>query len=76
MSVQVGLQFNKTSAAPGDKIRLEITADTGSNVHVLGVDKSVLLMATGNDITQSQVSKRNEYNETRMQPFISFPVDR
>ncbi|XP_053383073.1 CD109 antigen-like [Mercenaria mercenaria] len=53
---KVDINFNKTSAAPADKIRLDVTADAGSNVYVLGVDKSVLLMATGNDITESKVS--------------------
>ncbi|XP_060581970.1 CD109 antigen-like, partial [Ruditapes philippinarum] len=54
---EVDIKFNQTSAEPIDKISLDVKADNGSTVHVLGVDKSVLLMATGNDITESQVSK-------------------
>ncbi|XP_060581969.1 CD109 antigen-like isoform X2 [Ruditapes philippinarum] len=54
---KVNIKFNQTSAEPIDKISLDVKADNGSTVHVLGVDKSVLLMATGNDITESQVNK-------------------
>ncbi|KAH3873347.1 hypothetical protein DPMN_036581 [Dreissena polymorpha] len=52
---KVSVNFNKTEAAPSDKIRFDVSADVGSNVNVLGVDKSVLLLGTGNDITQSKV---------------------
>ncbi|KAH3723819.1 hypothetical protein DPMN_049614 [Dreissena polymorpha] len=52
---KVVLNFNKTDASPSDKIRFGVSADVGSNVNVLAVVKSVLLLGTGNDITQSQV---------------------
>ncbi|KAH3723817.1 hypothetical protein DPMN_049611 [Dreissena polymorpha] len=52
---KVVVNFNKTDASPSDKIRFGVSADVGSNVNVLAVDKSVLLLGTGNDITQSQV---------------------
>ena len=42
---------------PGDNITLQITTDPLSQVHLLAVDQSVLLMQTGNDITQGDVSK-------------------
>ncbi|XP_052773206.1 CD109 antigen-like [Mya arenaria] len=52
---KVSVSFNKTEAQPADKIRFDVKADVGSTVNVLGVDKSVLLLGTGNDITTSQV---------------------
>ena len=50
------MKFNKESAQPGEQVDLEINADAGSQVNVLAVDKSILLLKTGNDITVQDVS--------------------
>lgn len=44
-----------TEAKPGDEVTVRVQSDAGSVVGLLSVDKSVLLLGSGNDITQSQV---------------------
>ena len=53
---QVSLSFNKTKAQPHENVNLIVTADPASVVNLLAVDQSVLLMASGNDITSAQVT--------------------
>ncbi|XP_063427674.1 CD109 antigen-like [Mytilus trossulus] len=48
---EVSIKFNKRRAKPGDEVQVELTADPHSLVNVLAVDKSVLLLKSGNDIT-------------------------
>ena len=51
------MYFNKTGTVlPAEKIKLTVKADAGSKVNVLAVDKSVMLLKSGNDITKDQVS--------------------
>ena len=50
------MSYSKKKAQPGQSVNLEVSAATGSLVNVLAVDQSVLLLAQGNDITQSDVS--------------------
>ncbi|KAL5011374.1 hypothetical protein ScPMuIL_009925 [Solemya velum] len=60
---EVSLSFNRDEAEPGDSISLAITADPQSVVSLLAVDQSVLILGTGNDVTQTQVSQEmNSYN--------------
>jgi hypothetical protein len=40
---------------PGNDVTIRVTADAGSQCNVLTVDKSVLLLKSGNDITPSMV---------------------
>ena len=54
--MQVNLEFNTTQAKPGTQVGLRATAEAGSKVHLLAVDKSVLLLGTGNDISEEKVS--------------------
>lgn len=54
--MQVSLNFDKVTVRPAGKVSLSVTADPGSRVSVLAVDKSVLLLKSGNDITSDQVS--------------------
>ena len=56
MFIQVSIQFNQTQVEPGTPVGLQVKADQGPMVNVLAVDKSVLLMAEGNDITPKRVS--------------------
>ena len=55
--MQVNLEFNTTQAKPGAHVGLRATAEAGSKVHLLAVDKSVLLLGTGNDISEEKVSE-------------------
>ena len=59
---QVSLEFRSSSdsviteAEPGDDVKVRVETEAGSTVGLLSVDKSVLLLGGGNDITQSQVA--------------------
>lgn len=61
---QVSLSFNKTKAQPHENVNLMVTADPASVVNLLAVDQSVLLMASGNDITSAQVIKELKNYDT------------
>lgn len=52
----MAINFNTRRAKPGDDVEVELTADPNSLVNVLAVDKSVLLLKSGNDITTQDVS--------------------
>ena len=50
------MSFNATQVSPSDTISLTVNAYSGSFVGVLAVDKSVLLLQTGNDLSADLVS--------------------
>ncbi|XP_063430935.1 CD109 antigen-like [Mytilus trossulus] len=52
---KVNINFNTRRAKPGDDVEVGLTADPNSLVNVLAVDKSVLLLKSGNDITSQDV---------------------
>ncbi|XP_053374571.1 CD109 antigen-like isoform X1 [Mercenaria mercenaria] len=52
---KVALSFDKGKAEPGKNVSLSITSDPQSLVNLLAVDQSVLLLASGNDISQADV---------------------
>ncbi|XP_067661520.1 CD109 antigen-like [Haliotis asinina] len=52
---KVSITMDKTSAQPGESVNVQVTADPQSLVNLLAVDQSVLLLKSGNDITQSEV---------------------
>ncbi|XP_048243528.1 CD109 antigen-like isoform X2 [Haliotis rufescens] len=52
---KVSISMDKTTAQPGDSVNVQVTADPQSLVNLLAVDQSVLLLKSGNDITQSEV---------------------
>ncbi|XP_022083908.1 CD109 antigen-like isoform X2 [Acanthaster planci] len=52
---EVTINFNKEEVEPGEGIKLDITAERNAYVGVLAIDTSVMLLKTGNDITQSMV---------------------
>ena len=56
---QVSVDFSLDKARPAENIRLTVHAYPSSYVGVLAVDKSVLLLKGGNDITQDMVSVQN-----------------
>ncbi|XP_071785161.1 CD109 antigen-like isoform X2 [Asterias amurensis] len=51
----VTVTFDQDEIKPGDNINLEVTAEANSYVGILAIDTSVMLLKTGNDITQNQV---------------------
>ncbi|XP_064609639.1 CD109 antigen-like [Liolophura sinensis] len=53
---KVSVNFNTPKAQPGDHVDLHVTADPDSQVSILAVDQSVLLLKSGNDITEGQVN--------------------
>ncbi|KAK3607699.1 hypothetical protein CHS0354_016723 [Potamilus streckersoni] len=53
---EVSILFNKKTAKPGEHISLKLKADPGSDVNVLAIDKAVLLLKSGNDITPKMVN--------------------
>ncbi|XP_069129864.1 CD109 antigen-like isoform X2 [Argopecten irradians] len=52
----VAINFDRKSAKPGESVRVDLEASPNSQVNVLAVDKSVLLLKTGNDITEDEVT--------------------
>ncbi|XP_071158706.1 CD109 antigen-like isoform X2 [Mytilus edulis] len=62
---KVTIKFDKNMAEPADRVVLHITADPGSLVNVLAVDKSILLLRSANDITAADVlSELKKYDYT------------
>ncbi|KAJ8042375.1 hypothetical protein HOLleu_13409 [Holothuria leucospilota] len=51
---QVSVSFDKTTTEPGDDITFSVESSPDSLVGILAVDQSVLLLKSGNDITQEQ----------------------
>lgn len=52
---QVSMNFMKDEVLPGSQMLVDLKADPKSQINVLAVDKSVLLLKTGNDITKDKV---------------------
>ncbi|XP_052280940.1 CD109 antigen-like [Dreissena polymorpha] len=52
---KVSVEYDKTQVVPKAPVNLKVTADSGSLVNVLAVDKSVILFRQGNDITPQRV---------------------
>lgn len=54
---QVAISFDQTSPQePQTAVTLRVKADPGSVVNILAVDRSVQLLASGNDITKQRVN--------------------
>ncbi|XP_071127944.1 CD109 antigen-like isoform X2 [Mytilus edulis] len=69
---QVSISFDKTKAQPGDAVNVQVTADPMSVVNLLAVDQSVLLLKSGNDITQSQVVEELKSYDTKHKSISPF----
>jgi len=50
------MTFNQGQVAPSQSINLTVNAYNGSYVGILAVDKSVLLLKSGNDLSSDLVS--------------------
>lgn len=51
----MNITFDQTTAEPAASVSLQISTDPLSLVSLLAVDQSVLVIATGNDVTQNDV---------------------
>ncbi|KAK3785481.1 hypothetical protein RRG08_048616 [Elysia crispata] len=54
---EVSVGFNRNESQPAQEVEVVLTADPMSMVNVLAVDQSVLLLKSGNDITEDKVAK-------------------
>ncbi|CAL1532264.1 unnamed protein product [Lymnaea stagnalis] len=52
---KVSVAFSTNETKPGQKVNVVVTADAESQVHILAIDQSVLLLKAGNDITSDKV---------------------
>lgn len=60
----VEIELSKPEVLPGDEIAISISTNPNSYVGLLGVDQSVLLLKSGNDIDKNSIfSEINEYGE-------------
>ena len=55
-SLQVDVTYNRQKVKPGEDVLMTVTARPSSVVFLLGIDKSVKLLKSGNDITREMVS--------------------
>ncbi|XP_028411916.1 CD109 antigen-like isoform X2 [Dendronephthya gigantea] len=56
----VSVEFNTTQTKPGENVTVNVKASPNSEVGLLAVDKSVLLLDEGNDFSVSQVMEELE----------------
>ncbi|OWF38066.1 CD109 antigen-like [Mizuhopecten yessoensis] len=67
------LKFNKKKTKPNTRVQLKLKASPGSEMHVLAIDKRVLLLKKGNDITQDDVQDEIQlFNSQPIVPFFRF----
>ncbi|XP_055893083.1 CD109 antigen-like isoform X3 [Biomphalaria glabrata] len=76
----ITVEFSKTQVKPGEKVDVTIKAESDSIVYLLGVDKSVQLLKSGNDITQAMVQEElmgygtsGDYGMWRFMFFCGWP---
>lgn len=50
------IDFDVKEARPGKEVVVSVKADPDSTVHLLAVDKSVLILRSDNDIKESRVA--------------------
>jgi hypothetical protein len=55
--LQVSIKFTPNVTQPGQRVSFNINASPNSKIGILGVDRSVQLLGTGNDITKSEVKE-------------------
>ncbi|XP_021365550.1 CD109 antigen-like isoform X1 [Mizuhopecten yessoensis] len=53
----VAINFDRNSAKPKESVRVDLEATPNSQVYILAVDKSVLLLKSGNDISEDEVTE-------------------
>lgn len=55
MKLQLKVTLSKAESKPGEDVDIVVNTNPDSYVGLLGVDQSVLLLKSGNDITSGQV---------------------
>lgn len=76
---EISLKVSKEQSKPGEEIDLKIRAPVGSYVGLLGIDQSVLLLKSGNDLKQSDITDElNEYgnyysSQRSKRSFLPYP---
>ncbi|XP_072168556.1 CD109 antigen-like [Diadema setosum] len=68
---QVTVSFSRDEAKPGDEVAFEVETTPEAFVGILTVDKSVLLLKDGNDITHNQVLESMGRFDTRQNDFYN-----
>ncbi|KAK6619003.1 hypothetical protein RUM44_003385 [Polyplax serrata] len=69
----VNIEAKPSTTEPGKPVELTIQAKPNSYVGVLGIDQSVLLLKTGNDITQDDVLQElHSYDSGDHSPYSSY----
>ncbi|XP_041357546.1 CD109 antigen-like [Gigantopelta aegis] len=71
---KVSVKFSKNSSEPHKVIEVHVTADPKSQVNLLAVDQSVLLLKSGNDITTDEVTGKLKSFDKGKQPDFSEDV--
>ncbi|PVD34971.1 hypothetical protein C0Q70_06252 [Pomacea canaliculata] len=69
----VSVSVDRVEAQPAENVQVKVTATPRSTAYLLAVDQSVLLLKSGNDITQEQVIgelKTYDTIETASSPYI------
>ena len=46
------ISFDKTEVQPGDEVNIKLSGPPSSTFYILGVDKGILLLDKGNDVTE------------------------
>ncbi|XP_041359485.1 CD109 antigen-like isoform X2 [Gigantopelta aegis] len=68
---KVSIKFSQDEAEPHTRMDVMVTADSMSQVNLLAVDQSVLLLKSGNDITVDQVTDELKTYDRSAPPDIS-----
>ncbi|XP_059169325.1 CD109 antigen-like [Physella acuta] len=79
---KVTVDLDMTDVEPGDDVTVVTTADPDSNVHLLAIDQSVLLLKSGNDVTATNVytdlmkydTVKNQGQDDIYFPWWGYPV--
>lgn len=53
--------MDRVEAQPAESVQVKVTATPRSTAYLLAVDQSVLLLKSGNDITQEQASSHKTF---------------
>lgn len=68
---QVDIKLSTQEAEPGSKLDISIKAKPNSYVGLLGIDQSVLLLKSGNDLSrQAVLDELREYDQAERNPYL------
>ncbi|XP_026469847.1 LOW QUALITY PROTEIN: CD109 antigen-like [Ctenocephalides felis] len=70
----VDIKLSTQEAEPGSKLDISIKAKPNSYVGLLGIDQSVLLLKSGNDLSrQAVLDELREYDQAERNPYLHGP---